>query len=75
MKKLLAVSLFLLAACAGQNTGQDDFDASICNKIPVGVEKLAAIDPNNPEFHISCDDLARCTSIMGWSAPPDIPCQ
>jgi len=75
MKKLLAVLFFLLIGCAGQSAQQDDFDASICNRIPVGVEKLAAVDPENKEFHISCADLERCTSIMAWDAPPNIPCQ
>ena len=75
MKKLLAVPLFLLIACAGQSAQQDGFDASICNQVPIGVEQLAAYDPENSEFKISCADLASCTSIMGWDAPPDIPCQ
>lgn len=77
MKKSLLVIpvLFFLFSCAGQSAPQDDFDASVCNKIPVGPEKLAAIDPNNEEFHISCADLERCTSIMGWDAPPNVPCQ
>ncbi|MGI9553381.1 MAG: hypothetical protein ACR2NC_00530 [Thermodesulfobacteriota bacterium] len=74
MKKLLAVPLFLLIACAVQSAQQDNFDASVCNKIPVGVEKLAAIDPENKEFSISCADLERCTSIMAWDAPPNVPC-
>ena len=77
MKQSLVIVpvLFFLISCAGQSTPQDDFDASVCNKIPVGVEKLAAVDPENKEFHISCADLARCTSVMGWNAPPNVPCQ
>ena len=77
MKKLLVVPLFLLflSACAGQSANQDNFDASVCNNIPVGVEKLAAIDPENKAFKISCADLERCTSIMGWDAPPNVPCE
>jgi len=77
MKQSLVVVplLFFLSSCAGQSASQDDFDASVCNKIPVGVEKLAAIDPDNKEFHISCADLERCTSVMGWDAPPNVPCQ
>jgi len=77
MKKFMVIPLFLfvLGACAGQSATQDNFDASVCNKIPVGVEKLAAIDPDNKEFHISCADLERCTSLMGWGAPPNVPCQ
>ena len=78
MNKLIILLLLLFSACAASNdpgASKDDFDASICNQIPVGVEKAAAMDPNNPAFKISCADLARCTSIMGWSAPPDVPCQ
>ncbi len=78
MKQILVVVplfILILSSCAGQSSTQDNFDASVCNKIPVGVEKLAAIDPENKEFHISCADLERCTSVMGWDAPPNIPCQ
>lgn len=72
---VLPFLLFVLGACAGQSANQDGFDASICNNIPVGVEKLAAVDPENKQFHISCADLERCTSVMGWDAPPNVPCQ
>lgn len=77
MKKFIAVPLllFVLSACAGQSSNQDNFDASVCNNIPVGVEKLAAVDPEGKEFKISCADLERCTSIMGWDAPPNVPCE
>ena len=77
MKKLYLIPLllFVLGACAGQSANQDNFDASVCSKIPVGVEKLAAVDPENKEFHISCADPERCTSVMGWDAPPNVPCQ
>ncbi len=72
---VVSLFLFFISSCAGQSASQDDFNASVCNKIPVGVEKFAAIDPDNKEFHISCADLARCTSVMGWDAPPNVPCQ
>ncbi len=82
LKKLAVVVVtgaFLLGACAGGDYSQeqeqgDGFDASICKNIPVGVEALAATDPEGKEFKISCADLERCTSIMGWDAPPDVPC-
>ena len=74
--KVLVIGVMALGACAGQQQAaeEDGFDASICNNIPVGVEALAASDPENKEFSISCDDLERCTSLMGWDAPPDVPC-
>ena len=30
--------------------------------------------PDSKEFKISCADLEQCTSIMGWDAPPNVPC-
>ena len=77
MKKILILGLFLAAGCAGGNYAEENdggFDASICNNIPVGVERLASIDPEDKAFQISCADLEQCTSIMGWDAPPDVPC-
>lgn len=74
--QLFGICLFVLSiGCAGQQAAQDDgFDASICNNIPVGIESAVAMDPDNKAFKISCADLERCTSIMGWDAPPDVPC-
>lgn len=73
---LVIAALAMSIGCAGQQEAAegDGFDASICNNIPVGVEALAAADPENKEFSISCADLERCTSIMNWDAPPDVPC-
>lgn len=71
----LIIGALALGACAGQQAAEDDgFDASICNNIPVGVEALAAADPEDKAFSISCADLERCTDIMAWDAPPDVPC-
>jgi len=82
MKKFLCMVLvagaFVLGACAGQNqqAQQDDgFDMSICNNIPVGVEAYEAMDPADKQNKISCADLERCTSYMGWDAPPNVPCE
>jgi len=75
--KALVIVAMVLGACAGQQqeaAEEDGFDPSICNNIPVGVEELAASDPENKEFSISCADLERCTDLMGWDAPPDVPC-
>lgn len=73
--KALGIMAFLLSVgCAGQQVGEAGFDASICNRIPVGVERLAAIDPEDKAFQISCADLERCTDIMAWDAPPNVPC-
>ena len=64
---LILVGAFMLGACAG-------FDMSICNNIPVGIEAAEAMNPDSNQFKISCADLERCTDIMGWDAPPDVPC-
>lgn len=74
--QVVGIFLFLISvACAGQQGAEDGgFDASICNNIPVGVEGALAMDPDSKEFKISCADLERCTSIMGWDAPPNVPC-
>lgn len=74
--QVVGICLFVLSiGCAGQQAQQDDgFDASICNNIPVGIEGAIAMDPDSKEFKISCADLERCTSIMGWDAPPNVPC-
>ena len=73
---LILAGAFILGACAGQSAQQQDdgFDMSICNNIPVGVEGALAMDPDSDEFKISCADLERCTDLMGWDAPPDVPC-
>ncbi|MEQ9619002.1 MAG: hypothetical protein RIG61_07480 [Deltaproteobacteria bacterium] len=71
----LMIGALALGACAGQQTAEEDgFDPSVCNNIPVGVERLAAADPEDKAFQISCADLERCTDIMAWDAPPDVPC-
>lgn len=73
--QVLGIMAFLLSiGCAGQQAGDDGFDASVCNNIPVGVEALAAADPEDKAFKISCADLESCTEMMGWDAPPDVPC-
>ncbi|MEM7008826.1 MAG: hypothetical protein AAF462_06790 [Thermodesulfobacteriota bacterium] len=75
--KYVGIFLFLISiGCAGQQGGEEEggFDASICNNIPVGIETAVAADPESKAFKISCADLAQCTSIMGWDAPPDVPC-
>lgn len=74
----LVIGAFALGACAGQNqqAQQDEgFDMSICNNIPVGVEAYEAMDPESKQDKISCADLERCTSYMGWDAPPNVPCE
>lgn len=74
--RVLAVASFIVAVgCAGQQAAEDEgFDPSVCNNIPVGVEALAAADPEDKAFKISCADLARCTELNAWDAPPDVPC-
>lgn len=73
--KALVIMVFLISAgCAGQQAPDDGFDASICRNIPVGVEALAAADPEDKAFKISCADLERCTEVMAWDAPPNVPC-
>ncbi len=72
---LILAGAFIFGACAGQSAQQDDgFDMSICNNIPVGIEAAEAMNPDSDQFKISCADLERCTDIMGWDAPPDVPC-
>ncbi|MEW6144619.1 MAG: hypothetical protein AB1598_06320 [Thermodesulfobacteriota bacterium] len=76
--KALVIGAFALGACAAQNgTAQkeDDFDMSICNNIPVGVEAYEAMDPESKQDKISCADLERCASYMGWDTPPNVPCE
>lgn len=74
--QVFGICLFVISiGCAGQQAPEDGgFDASICNNIPVGVEGALAMDPDSKEFKISCADLEQCTSIMGWDAPPNVPC-
>jgi len=72
---VILAGAFIFGACAAQNAQQDDgFDASICNNIPVGIEAYEAMNPDSTQDKISCADLERCTDIMGWDAPPDVPC-
>jgi len=73
---LIIAGAMVLGACAAQNAQQQDdgFDASICNNIPVGIEAYEAMNPDSTQDKISCADLERCTSLMGWDAPPDVPC-
>ena len=73
-KALVIMAFVISAGCTGQQFPDDGFDASICNNIPVGVEALAAADPEDKAFKISCADLERCTEVMAWDAPPDVPC-
>ena len=74
--QLLGILLFVISiGCAGQQAAQDDgFDPSVCNNIPVGIEADIAADPDSKAFKISCADLERCTELMNWEAPPDVPC-
>lgn len=73
--QVIGIMAFLLSiGCAGQQAGDDGFDANVCNNVPVGIEALAAADPEDKAFKISCADLERCTDVMGWDAPPDVPC-
>ena len=74
--QVLGILIFVISiGCAGQQAADDGgFDASICNNIPVGVEGALAMDPESKEFKISCADLERCTDIMAWDAPPNVPC-
>lgn len=76
MKKTLIVGLILFAGCAGGNysSQKDNFDMSICNKIPLSVEEYQAMDPKDKANKISCADLERCASISGQT-PPNIPCE
>jgi hypothetical protein len=79
MMRLFQISgilIFVISiGCAGQQAAQDDgSDASICNDVPVGIEAVVASDPESKAFKISCADLERCTEIMNWDAPPDVPC-
>ena len=72
---LVVVGFLAAAGCAGQQASEEaGFDPSVCNNIPVGVEALAASDPEDKAFKISCADLARCTELNAWDAPPDVPC-
>lgn len=74
--QVLGILIFVVSiGCAGQQAADDGgFDASVCNNIPVGIEAAVAADPESKAFKISCADLAQCTDIMGWDAPPDVPC-
>lgn len=74
--QIFGILIFVISiGCAGQQAAQDDgFDASICNDVPVGIEAVVASDPETDAFKISCADLERCTEIMNWDAPPDVPC-
>lgn len=78
MKKILILALILFAGCAGENyssqKGANDFDMSICNKIPLSVEQYEAMDPKGKANKISCADLERCASISGQT-PPNVPCE
>ena len=75
MKKLIAVPLFLflLLACAGQSAKQDDFNASICNNIPVGIEKLAAIDPETKSLKYHVQTLKGV--LLLWAGMPHPMCR
>jgi len=70
--QVLCILIFVISiGCAGkQGADEGGFDASICNNI----EGVLAMDPESKAFKISCADLERCTSIMGWDAPPNVPC-
>ncbi len=74
--RALVIGAFALGACAGQQQAaeEDGFDPSVCNNIPVGVEALAAADPEDKAFKISCADLERCAEMMAWGSVPDVPC-
>ena len=74
--QVVGIFLFVISiGCAGQQAPEDGgFDASVCNNIPVGIETAVAADPESKAFKISCADLARCTELMNWDAPPDVPC-
>ncbi|MGH7901244.1 MAG: hypothetical protein ACRENZ_05845 [Thermodesulfobacteriota bacterium] len=73
----IAILILLFLGCAGgsysSNEG-DDFDASICRNIPLGVEEYQALDPSIKAQKISCADLERCAALSGQT-PPDIPCE
>lgn len=77
IKIVMAIFLLLSICCAGgtysSNEG-DDFDASICRNIPLGVEEYEALDPSIKAQKISCADLERCAALSGQT-PPDIPCE
>ncbi len=78
MKRILIVTLFLFVGCAGGSYSSkegDGFDMSICNKIPIGIEKYEAMDPESKAQKISCADLERCSALAGQAAPPDVPCE
>lgn len=73
--RALVIGAFALGACAGQQAAEEDgFDPSVCNNIPVGVEALAAADPEDKAFKISCADLERCAEMNAWGNVPDVPC-
>jgi len=80
MKQNLIFKAFIImvacfASCAGNyGAGEGGFDASICNNIPVGIERFEYLNPEDERHKISCADVERCTSIMGWDAPPNVPC-
>jgi len=78
MIKIVVLNLvLLLPGCAGGTYSSDegdDFDASICRNIPLGVEEYQALDPSIKAQKISCADLERCAALSGQT-PPDIPCE
>jgi len=78
MIKIVVLNLvLLLLGCAGGTYSSDegdDFDASICRNIPLGVEEYQALDPSIKAQKISCADLERCAALSGQT-PPDIPCE
>jgi hypothetical protein len=73
----VVIAALALGACAGQiqmEQHSNQFNMSICNNIPVGVEDYEAINPASKQAKISCADLEECASYMGLSAPPNVPC-
>lgn len=82
--KLVVIGAFALGACAAPTapTGPatpaaqqgGGFDPSICNNIPVGIEAFEAMNPDSTQDKISCADVERCTDMMGWDSPPNVPC-
>lgn len=79
MKKLIVLGLLFLSSCAGGNyvahEDSDGFKPNVCANIPIGVEQFQYMDPSLKHLKISCADVARCASVYGYGAPPNVPCE